>query len=64
MNIDILYTKDCPNARAAVNLVWEVVADLGLDAKIHEVVVRGAEEARSMRFLGSPTIRVDSCDIE
>lgn len=64
MNIDILYTQDCPNARAAVDLVREVVSDLGLDAHVQEVLVRGQKEARRMRFLGSPTIRVDSNDIE
>lgn len=64
MNIDILYTEDCPNAGAAVDLVHEVVADLGLDAEIQEVLVRGPEEARRMRFLGSPTILVDFNDIE
>lgn len=64
MNIDILYTEDCPNARAAVDLVREVVADRGLDAEIQEVLVRGPEEARRMRFLGSPTILVNFADIE
>ena len=64
MNIDILYTEDCPNAQAAIHLVNEVVADLGIDAEIQEVLVRGPEEARTMRFLGSPTILVDFTDIE
>ena len=64
MNIDILYTEDCPNAQAAVALVHEVVDALGVDAEIQEVLVRGPEEARRMRFLGSPTILVDFTDIE
>jgi YHS domain-containing protein len=64
MNIDILYTEDCPNAQAAIDLVNTVVADLGVDAEIQEVLVRGPEEARRLRFLGSPTILVDFTDIE
>ena len=64
MNIDILYTEDCPNARAAIAMVTETVAALGVDADIQEVLVRGPEEARRMRFLGSPTILVDFNDIE
>lgn len=64
MNIDILYTEDCPNYRAAIALVNEVVGELGIDAEIQEVLVRGPEEARSMHFLGSPSIQVDFVDIE
>jgi len=64
MNIDILYTEDCPNYRAAIALVKDCVAELGIDADIQEVLVRGPEEARSMHFLGSPSIQVDFVDIE
>ena len=64
MNIDILYTEDCPNFPSAVALVKEVVAELGIDADIQEVLVRGPEEARAMHFLGSPSIQVDFQDIE
>jgi len=64
MNIDILYTEDCPNCRGAIAMVREVVAELGIDADIQEVLVRGPEEARSLHFLGSPSIQVDFVDIE
>lgn len=64
MNIDILYTEDCPNAVAAVAMVQRVVRELNLDADIQEVPVRGLDEARAMRFLGSPTILVNFQDIE
>jgi YHS domain-containing protein len=64
MNIDILYTEDCPNYPFAVALVNEVVKELNLEAEIQEVLVRGPEEARSMHFLGSPSIQVNWVDIE
>ncbi|MCF6284304.1 MAG: hypothetical protein L3K26_03840 [Candidatus Hydrogenedentes bacterium] len=64
MNIDILYTEDCPNYPFAVALVNEVVKELNLNAEIQEVLVRGPEEARSMHFLGSPSIQVNWVDIE
>lgn len=64
VNIDILYTEDCPNYPAAVALVKEVVDELGIDADIQEVLVRGPEEARAMHFLGSPSIQVNFTDIE
>lgn len=64
MNIDILYIEDCPNYPAAVALVREIAAELGIDAEIQEVLVRGPDEARAMHFLGSPSIQVDFTDIE
>jgi hypothetical protein len=47
MNIDILYTEDCPNAVAAIAMVQRVVRELNLDAEIQEVPVRGLDEARA-----------------
>ena len=64
MNIDILYTEDCTNFPFAVAMVNEVVKELGMDAEIQEELVRGPEEARSMHFLGSPSIQVNWTDIE
>jgi len=64
MNIDILYTEDCPNYPFAVALVNEVVKEFNLDADVQEVLVRGPEEARTMHFLGSPSIQVNWVDIE
>lgn len=64
MNIDILYTEDCPNYPFAVALVNDVVKELNLNADIQEVLVRGPEEARTMHFLGSPSIQVNFVDIE
>jgi len=64
MNIDILYTEDCPNYPFAVALVNDVVKELGIDADVQEVLVRGPEEARTLHFLGSPSIQVNWVDIE
>lgn len=64
MNIDILYMQDCPNYPFAVAMVNELVRELGIDADVQEVLVRGPEEARTLHFLGSPSIQVNWVDIE
>ena len=64
MKIEILTFEGCPNARAARELVERVVANVGSDAAVAYVDVPDPEAAARLRFLGSPTIRVDGRDIE
>ncbi len=64
MKISILFFAGCPNHLPAVALARDVVRDLALDAEIEEIEVCGAEDAMSLRFLGSPSIQVDDVDIE
>jgi hypothetical protein len=64
MRIDVLTFEGCPNAHAAVELVNGVVNELHVDADVREIRVESAEEAERLRFLGSPTVRVDGHDVE
>jgi hypothetical protein len=62
--IDLLVFDGCPQAGPARDLVERVAADLASDADIEEVVVPDSESATRVRFLGSPSIRVDGRDVE
>lgn len=62
--VEILYFDGCPNHAAAADLVQEVVADRRVDADVRKVRVESPEEAERLRFLGSPTVRVDGRDVE
>jgi hypothetical protein len=62
--IEILYFEGCPNHKPTVDLVREVVEEMGHSAEIREVSVETAEEADHKRFLGSPSVRVNGRDIE
>ncbi len=64
MRIEVLYFEGCPHHQATVELVHEVIAELGVGADVHEVEVRDHEDATRLRFLGSPSVRVDGVDIE
>jgi len=64
VNVEVLTFEGCPNAQAARELVARVVADVAPEAEIGEVVVPDVETAERLRFLGSPTIRVDGRDVE
>lgn len=62
--VEILYFEGCPNVVAARELVERVVAEAGVKVDVRMVEVARAEDADRMRFLGSPTIRVDGHDVE
>ena len=64
MIVEILYTRACPHHAPTVDLVRRLVRDLGFDAEIREVEVRGADDAQRLRFFGSPSVRVNGHDIE
>ena len=44
--------------------VSSLVERKGIRAQVVETRVESAEEAVALRFPGSPTLRVDGCDIE
>ena len=62
--IRVLSFDGCPNAIPAVDLVHELVRDLGVDAKTEHIVIGDEQEAVRHRFLGSPSIQIDCRDIE
>lgn len=62
--VEVLLFEGCPNAEPARELVERVAAELNLAPEVRFVVVPDAEAAERMRFLGSPTIRVNGRDIE
>jgi len=62
--IEVLTFDGCPNAQAAHALVDRVVADLCVEAEVASIRVPDVDAAERLRFLGSPTIRVDGRDVE
>ena len=62
--VEILYFDGCPNYEPARALVERVAAELGLHAKIELIEVADADSASRLRFLGSPSVRVEGRDVE
>ncbi len=63
MKVELLYFDSCPAYRTAENALREVLAEEGIEAEVELVAVNTDEEARRLRFPGSPTIRVDGRDL-
>ncbi|MEO6463824.1 MAG: hypothetical protein ABIP29_12195 [Candidatus Eisenbacteria bacterium] len=64
MNVEILYFEGCPHLAAARAIVHEAVSALGRGDVVREIEVTNDEEAIRLRFLGSPSVRVDGVDVE
>jgi len=62
--VEILSFDCCPNHEQAVALVERIDRELGTEAELRLVNVPDQEAATRLRFLGSPTIRVDGVDID
>jgi hypothetical protein len=48
---------------SALDIVGEVLQATGIEVEVDRVLVESAEQARALRFLSSPTIRVDGRDV-
>jgi hypothetical protein len=62
MEIDLLFLPDCPNRRAALNLVALALARTHLVAIVREREVRSPGDARRLGMRGSPTFLIDGAD--
>jgi hypothetical protein len=63
VKIEVLYVAECPSHPAAVKLIKGVLAAEGVATEVHEVLVRDEGMASELRFLGSPTIRINGKDV-
>jgi hypothetical protein len=64
MTIEVLYFDGCPNHEPVLERLRELVAQDAAHAEIALRRVETDEEAQRLRFLGSPTVRVDRRDVE
>jgi hypothetical protein len=64
MKVEILYFEGCPNHISAMERVQRVLTRERIEARIVSLDVPDVETAKKLRFLGSPSIRVNGVDIE
>ena len=62
--VEVFITPDCPHRDAAIALAQRVCERWGGTAEVRVIQVPDQQAAERLRFLGSPTIRVNGRDIE
>jgi len=56
MDIQFLYSEDCPSHEAALSRLQQVLREEGIEAEVRVREVETEEQAIRLRFAGSPTI--------
>ncbi len=64
MRIEFLYWDGCPSHPEALALLQAVLAERGVEATVELREVLTDSEAETLRFPGSPTIRIEGRDID
>ncbi len=64
MHVSILFYEGCPSHELALERLREVLAEEGIDTDVEVVEVESEEQARQLRFIGSPTILLNGQDID
>jgi hypothetical protein len=64
MRVSFLYYEECPSHDLALERLREVMTEEGIPREVEVFKVETEDQARELRFVGSPTIRVDGQDID
>lgn len=64
MLVEVLFVPGCPNHRPTVEGLREVLRSKAINEPIHEIAVTDEAMARSLKFPGSPTVRINGRDVE
>ena len=58
------YIAECPNHREAARILRETLRECGFGDEVCEIEVTDSAQARTLAFIGSPSIRIEGKDIE
>jgi hypothetical protein len=64
MLIEVLYVPGCPNHQPVLHRLRKALQFEAVDVPIREIPVSDEATARSLRFPGSPTVRINGQDAE
>ena len=64
MKIEILYSDGCPNWLVAKTELEQVLDEHGIQDPIEFVSVESNDLAQQLRFVGSPSVRINGKDVD
>lgn len=62
--IELLFAPGCKSREETWAMVKKVIAAKKLSAQVREILVTSPEQARQLKFPGSPSVRINGVDIE
>ncbi len=64
IKVEILVAPGCASRQQTEELVANLLGQAAINASVETVVISNAEQAAAVRFLGSPSVRVNGIDVE
>lgn len=64
MKVQLLHTSDCHAWKDALSVLEEALSERGHETRSELILVTTDEEAKQLKFLGSPTVRIDDMDVD
>ena len=64
LQVSFQYCEDCPSHEQALERLQRVLREEGVRVKLEVVDVQTDEQAKHLHFIGSPTILIESKDID
>ncbi len=64
MEIELLYFDHCATWQTTLADLRQALSEVGAGEQVRLVKVESQQEAERLRFLGSPTVRVNGNDVE
>ena len=62
--VEVLVLDGCPNIDVTLERARAAVASANVSAEVRLVHVESDQEAKHLRFLGSPSVRIDGADVD
>ncbi len=63
MNVELLYFNGCPSWEAGLKNLQEALRAGQINAEIQLILIESDDEARTEKFLGSPSFRINGQDL-
>ena len=64
MNIEVFTIPGCQVTPPTVDLVKETAYEMGASYEVSIVTVENHEQANDLKFIGSPSVRINGVDID
>jgi len=64
LRVTFQYTEDCPSHEQALDRLRRVLAEQGVNVNVQIIRVESDEQAKRLKFVGSPTILLNDVDID
>ena len=64
MKVELYYFEGCPNYDKAAEILQLTLKNMEIDIPIDMINIEDDETAKTLKFIGSPSIRIDDKDVD